>query len=110
MQNYQPGAVVLLALPFSDAAAFKLRPALVLLDTGDDDIVVSRVTSQLVKTAFDIEILEWQQAGLMRPSIVRLHKVNTIEKSLIDRQLGILQPNDWQQVRQCIQQIWSSIE
>lgn len=109
MQNYQPGSVVLLALPFSDTATFKLRPVLVLLDTGDNDIVVSRITSQMVKTAFDVEILEWQQAGLMRPSIVRLHKVNTVEKGLVDRQLGILQSNDWQQVRQSIQQIWSSI-
>ncbi len=109
MQNYQPGSVVLLALPFSDTATFKFRPALVLLDTGDDDLVVSRITSQMLQTAFDIEITEWQQAGLMRPSVVRLHKVNTVEKSLINRQLGTLQPNDWQQVRQSIQQLWLSI-
>ncbi|MBW4570754.1 MAG: type II toxin-antitoxin system PemK/MazF family toxin [Tolypothrix carrinoi HA7290-LM1] len=109
MQNYQHGSVVLLALPFSDTATFKLRPALVLLDTADDDIVVSRITSQMGKTAFDVEILEWQQAGLMRPSVVRLHKVNTVEKVLVNRQLGILQPNDWQQVRQRTQEIWSSI-
>jgi mRNA interferase MazF len=51
----------------------------------------------------DVEIIEWQQAGLMRPSVVRLHKINTVEKSLVDRLLGTLQPNDWQQVRQCIQ-------
>ena len=56
MQNYQHGSVVLLALPFSDTATFKLRPALILLDTADDDIVVSRITSQMVKTAFDVEI------------------------------------------------------
>jgi mRNA interferase MazF len=70
---------------------------------------VSRITSQIVITAFDVEIVEWQQAGLIRPSIVRLHKVNTIEKVLVNRQLGILQPNDWQQIRQRIQEIWSSI-
>ncbi|OKH55938.1 growth inhibitor [Calothrix sp. HK-06] len=109
MQNYQPGFVVLLAFPFSDTATFKFRPALVLLDTGDDDIVVSRITSQVSQTDLDIEITEWQQAGLMRPSVVRLHKVNTIEKSLVNRQLGTLQFNDWLQVRQGIQQIWSSI-
>jgi mRNA interferase MazF len=109
MQNYQHGSVVLLALPFSNTATFKLRPALVILDTQDDDIVVSRITSQMVQTTCDIEILEWQQAGLMRPSIVRLHKVNTIEKVLVNRQLGILQPNDWLQVCQRIQEIWSSI-
>ena len=107
MQNYQPGSVVLLALPFSDAATYKRRPALVLLDIGDDDIVVSRITSQMFKTAYDVEIVEWQQAGLMRPSVVRLHKINTVEKSLVNRLLGTLQSNDWQQVRQCIQQIWS---
>ncbi|MBW4603128.1 MAG: type II toxin-antitoxin system PemK/MazF family toxin [Calothrix sp. FI2-JRJ7] len=109
MQNYQPGSVVLLALPFSDASTLKLRPALVILDTGDLDIVVSRITSQMLQTAFDIEIMEWQEAGLMRSSVVRLHKVNTVEKTLVNRQLGTLQPNDWQQVRQCIQQIWSTI-
>ncbi len=109
MQNYQPGSVVLLALPFSNTVTFKLRPALVLLDTGDNDIIVSRITSKILQTPFDVEIIEWQQAGLMRPSVVRLHKVNTLEKGLIDRQLGVLESNDWQQVRQRIQQIWSSI-
>jgi len=29
--------------------------------------------------------------------------------SLLD-QLGVLQPNDWEKVRQHIQQIWSSLE
>lgn len=62
--------------------------------TGDDDIVVSPITSQITQTAFDVEIIEWQQAGLTRPSVVRLHKLNTIEKSLVNRQLGILLPND----------------
>jgi mRNA interferase MazF len=109
MRKYQIGSVVLLELPFSDTGTFKLRPALVILDTGDDDIVVSRITSQTAPTNFDVEIVEWQEAGLMRPSIVRLHKINTVEKVLVNRQLGILQPNDWQLVCQRIQEIWSSI-
>jgi mRNA interferase MazF len=107
MQYYQPGSVVLLTLPFSDATTSKLRPALVLLDTGDNDIVVSRITTQIYTTDFDVEILEWQQAGLMRPSVVRLHKLNTLAKTLVNRILGTLDPNDWQQVCQRIQQIWS---
>lgn len=110
MQNYQSGSVILLKLPFSDTVTFKLRPVLVLLDTGDDDIIVARITSQITQTVFDFEIIEWQQAGLMRPSVVRLHKINTVEKRLLDRQLGVLQPNDWEKVRQRIQQIWSFIE
>ncbi|MFN6571444.1 type II toxin-antitoxin system PemK/MazF family toxin [Dendronalium sp. ChiSLP03b] len=110
MQNYQSGSVILLKLPFSDAVTFKLRPVLLILDTGDDDIIVARITSQITQTAFDVEIIEWQQAGLMRPSVVRLHKINTVEKRLLERQLGTLHPNDWEKVRQHIQQIWSSIE
>ncbi|AFY51210.1 growth inhibitor [Nostoc sp. PCC 7524] len=109
MQNYQSGSVILIKLPFSDAVTFKLRPVLLLLDTGDDDVVVARITSQIAHTAFDVEIIEWQQAGLMRPSVVRLHKINTVEKRLLERQLGNLQPKDWEKVRQQISQIWSSI-
>jgi len=45
MKDYRPGEVVLLSFPFADAAGAKRRPALVILDTGDEDIVVARVTS-----------------------------------------------------------------
>ncbi len=109
MPNYQSGEVLLLALPFADVTTLKLRPVLVILDTGDEDIVVARVTSQITRTVFDVEIVEWEQAGLLRLSVVRLHKVNTIEKRLVNRRLGILTPSDWTQVREKIQQIWSSI-
>ncbi|MEG4500744.1 hypothetical protein QUB05_27590 [Microcoleus sp. F10-C6] len=47
MPNYQSGEVLLLALPFADVTTSKLRPVLVLLDTGDQDIVVARVTRQV---------------------------------------------------------------
>ncbi|MEG4319048.1 MULTISPECIES: type II toxin-antitoxin system PemK/MazF family toxin [unclassified Microcoleus] len=109
MPNYQSGEVLLLALPFADVTTSKLRPVLVLLDTGDEDIVVARVTSQITRTVFDVEIVEYQQAGLLRLSVVRLHKVNTIEKRLVNRRLGILTASDWMQVREKIQQIWYSI-
>ncbi|MEH2125441.1 MAG: protein kinase [Nostoc sp.] len=71
---------------------------------------IRTLSGQITQTVFYFEIIEWQQAGLMRPSVVRLHKINTVEKRLLDRQLGVLQPNDWEKVRQRIQQIWSFIE
>ncbi|MEG4485441.1 type II toxin-antitoxin system PemK/MazF family toxin [Microcoleus sp. D2_18a_B4] len=85
MPNYQSGEVLLLALPFADVTTSKLRTVLVLLDAGDEDIVVARVTSQTNRTVFDVEIVEWEQAGFLRSSVVRLHKVNTIEKRFINR-------------------------
>ncbi|MEG4535440.1 type II toxin-antitoxin system PemK/MazF family toxin [Microcoleus sp. D2_18a_D3] len=62
-----------------------------------------------IRTNFDVEIQEWQQAGLKRPSVVRLHKVNTLQKSLVERRLGILTPDDLAQVRDRVKQIWSFI-
>src|SRR6266851_5816059 len=109
MQNYQSGEVLLLLFPFADATGARWRPALVLLDTGDADIVVARVTSQIVQTVFDVELVEWQQAGLLLLSVVRVHKVATLEKRLVERRLGTLTSNDWAQVSTRIQQLWAAI-
>jgi mRNA interferase MazF len=100
---------VLLSFPFVDASSSKRRPALALLDTGDEDIIVARITSKIVPTDFDVELVEWQPAGLLLPSFVRVHKVATLEKRLVERRLGILTPNDWAKVQAKIQQLWTSI-
>jgi len=109
MQDYRPGEVVLLSFPFADATRVKRRPALVLLDTGDEDIVVGRVTSQVAQEPFDVELVEWREADLLLPSVVRVHKVATLEKRLVDRRLGALTAGDWARVRAVIQQLWASI-
>jgi mRNA interferase MazF len=107
MLNYAPGDIVLVSFFFTGMSQTKRRPGLVLLDTGDADIVVARVTTQSVSTEFDYNIIEWQKAGLLRPSTVRLHKINTLEKRLVERHLGQLETRDWEQVWHKIQQIWS---
>ena len=105
MITYQPGEIVLIAFPFSDQVRKKRRPALVLLDAGDDDILVARITSKLVQTPFDVPLLEWQQAGLLMQSVVRLHKLATIEKSLVERRIGVLETQDKRQIRRKVLQI-----
>lgn len=107
MQQYPFGAIVLLAFPFSDATGAKRRPALVLLDTGDQDIVVARVTSQAARSPWDVNIVAWQQAGLLLPSIVRVDKLATLEKRLIERQMGSLSDDDRNRVRAALQQLWN---
>lgn len=96
MENYQFGDIVLIQLPFTDPNVSKHRPVLVVLDVGDRDIIVMRITSKITRTPFDIEVTDWQQAGLLKQSIVRTHKVNTVDKSLVDRQLGRLTGTDRQ--------------
>jgi mRNA interferase MazF len=109
MQQYSFGAIVLLAFPFSNSMGAKRRPALVLLDTGDQDIVVARVTSQAVRSPFDVNIVAWQQAGLLLASIVRVDKLATLEKRLIERQMGSLNDDDRNRVRAALQQLWNSM-
>ncbi len=53
MQAFRPGDVVLLSFPFTDMAGARRRPALVVADTGDEDIVVLRVSSQAARDRFD---------------------------------------------------------
>jgi len=99
----------LLLFPFTGAAGAKRRPALVLLDMGDADIVVARVTSQPTRGDFDVELAKWKRAGLLRASIVRVHKLVTLEKRLVERKLGVLADSDWAQVQAKIRQLWASI-
>jgi mRNA interferase MazF len=107
MSIYKPSDVLLLSFPFSDTATSKRRPALVLLDTGDDDIVVARITSQAPQTKFDIQIREWQSAGLILPSVVKIHKLATLQKSLIQRQLGHLATSDWDNIYSAFLKLWT---
>jgi mRNA interferase MazF len=71
MAQYRSGEVVLLTLPFTGGAGRKRRPAVVLLDMGDADIIVVPVTSQAARSSFDVPLLDWRQAGLHLASIVR---------------------------------------
>ena len=109
MASYAAGDIVLLEFPFTDTAGSKRRPALILLDTGDDDIVVARVTGQLSAAPQDVTLDEWQQAGLLLPSVIRLHKVATLERRLVDKKLGRLMPADWSRVVLTLRQTCRSL-
>ena len=108
MTMYKPGNIVLIDFPFASTEQTKRRPALVLLDTGDADIVVARVTSQARQDAFDVDIADWQSAGLLLPSIIRLHKLATLEKNMIHRPLGNLQAADYQAVALTIKKLFNN--
>jgi mRNA interferase MazF len=96
--TYQPGDVVLVAFPFTSGTAAKPRPALVLVDTGDQDALVARVTTQPYATRYDVPLADWQVAALLAPSVVRLHKLATLDRSLFGRRLGHISPDDSRRV------------
>ncbi len=75
--------------PFTSGTSAKRRPCLVLFDLGAD-VLISRITSVPHAEAYDLPIRDWQNAGLLKPSTIRLARLVTIERSLLRKQLGIL--------------------
>jgi hypothetical protein len=62
----RPGEIVLIRIDFQQTPGGKLRPAAVLLDSGDDDFVAAPVTSHFRASDFDVPIHQWREAGLNR--------------------------------------------
>jgi mRNA interferase MazF len=84
----QLGDVVLLRIEFHQTMGSKVRPAIVLLDSEDDDLVAAPVTSRTRISEYDLPIQGWKAAGLNVPSFVRVHKLTVLPKGGIVRQLG----------------------
>jgi mRNA interferase MazF len=92
--NLQLGEIVLVRMEFHQTEGAKVRPAVTLLDTGDDDFVAAPVTSIHRLSEYDLPIREWKAAGLNVPSFVRVHKLTVLPKNGIVRRLGGLKKND----------------
>ena len=105
MTSYEFGEIVLIAFPQTGKRAKKKRPALVILDTGDADLVVAPITTVRRSGPGDRRLRSWSQAGLLRPSWVRLAKVACLEKRTVSRRLGRAATED---VREIVG-IWRSL-
>jgi mRNA interferase MazF len=74
MTSYKSGDIVLIEFPHTDLQGISKRPAIVLYDSGDQDILLARVTTQEYTTETDYKILDWQKSGLLAESYIRLSK------------------------------------
>ena len=92
------GEVFICQFPFTSGTGSKVRPALVLFDL-QQDAVICRVTSVLRSGPLDVTLSEWQTAGLLKPSVARLDRLVTAEKTIFLRRLGILSSVDLATVR-----------
>ena len=88
MDVIETGTIVLLKFPFTDGVTYKRRPALVLRDFEDGDLLVCRITSKMYSSRYDIYLDDWLIFGLKLPSVVRVHKMATLEKDMMYAILG----------------------
>jgi mRNA interferase MazF len=94
MTTYRFGDIILIAFPHTDLQEVSKRPAIVLYDSGDQDVLVARVTTQEYRSEEDYKIGEWKKCGLLGESYIRLGKQVTIGKRLILRKLGALETTE----------------
>lgn len=76
------GDVYICRFPFTSGAFSKPRPALVLFDLRND-VVICRITSVQHTGVLDVPLVDWAFAGLAKPSVVRLNRLVTAERSLL---------------------------
>jgi mRNA interferase MazF len=86
----QQGDIILIPFPFTDLTGSKKRPALILI-VGIVDITVSFISTKLhCQEPADILLYPNSINGLKKPSLVRIGKMATIDKSLVIGKLGNL--------------------
>jgi mRNA interferase MazF len=78
------GAIVLIPFPFSDLSQAKLRPALVLADSGHGDWLLAQVTSKPYGDPQAIELRhdDFASGSLLLVSYVRPTKLFTLNEEL----------------------------
>lgn len=97
---YSRGDIVLVNFVFSGETGAKRRPALVVSSEtyhrGRQEAIIAAVTSNVSRLLIgDHLISEWEQAGLLYPSVVT-GIIRTIKQTMIARRLGSLDNRDLQ--------------
>ncbi len=105
--TYDFGDIVFIGFPHSDLEGITRRPAFVLYDSGDQDVLVARVTTQDYSSETDYKISNWEKGGLLAASTIRLSKQATIEKRFILRKLGKLKTTEILEIKTLPRKIFS---
>jgi len=103
----QPGELILVNVLFHQAAGSKVRPAVVLLDTLDDDFIAAPVTSRPRNSKFDLPVTDWKNAGLNVPSTIRFHKLTVLAKAEVIRVIGAPSDVDRKQMSRILSEMFA---
>lgn len=109
-------SIILVPFPFDDLSASKIRPALCLTSEigKHNHIVIAFISSKIPEDIVESEFIikknsePWEGTGLAVDSVIRLHKIVTIPKSLIKRKLGKINNDAEEKVAKKISELFSS--
>jgi mRNA interferase MazF len=111
------GDVVLVQFPFTDLSGAKLRPAVIVGRVAGDDVILAFMTSRLAGAArgvthdpathsLDPYDPELARSGLKGPALIRLDKVATLHRRLVQRRLGHIGPRTEQAIARALRYVF----
>jgi mRNA interferase MazF len=103
MMTIKGGEIWLANIPFTDGAATKKRPVLILWLDGEE-VVVAAVTTADPRTKTDVMLEHWKESGLRKQSTVRLSRLDCLKSSLLHHKFGRLSDSDVAKVKQVWQE------
>jgi len=96
MTMYKPGDIVVIPFPFSDLTGTKKRPALVLANiTSKQEIICMMLTSIQKGSKYEYSISYWKNAGLLKPTSAKLHRIFTISYHMVYKKIGRLNQDEY---------------
>jgi mRNA interferase MazF len=103
MPSFSRNEVILVRYPFSDLAAAKIRPAVVISvpDPSDDYLVVPLTSRGRGLRTGEFVLADWQAAGLNLPSTAK-RGIYTVHAGLVLKSVGRLSLRDAQQLDQSL--------
>lgn len=108
------GDIALVRFPFTELATEKKRPALILACTVRSPrnrfSTVAMITGRVEALGLTGDVLldDWEPAGLLHPSLLRLAKTATVDEELIDREIGRLSQRDLESARNAFRQVFEA--
>jgi len=94
------GKIVLVPFPYDDFSRSKVRPALCLTDPiGPYDLIVVAFITSSTKSGFLESDLQISGYGLDRASRIQLHRLMTVSRARIHREIGFISPETMSKVK-----------
>jgi len=107
--------IVIVPFPFDDLSSQKVRPAVCL--TGEikpyGHIVLAFITSKVSANPSDTDFIidsndaDFAQTGLKVSSTIRLHRLMTVSKQIIKRELGELSQNQQTEIENRLRKLFN---